>query len=501
MIATILIAAATLQSAGEPAATEARRPHLILLMTDQHRGDVLGADGTWPVSTPNLDRLANEGVRFTRGYASVPSCTPTRAALLTGRAPWNHGLLGYSRIPTRYPTELPRLFSAEGWVTHAIGKNHFFPQRNAHGWQTVELDESGRVESADFVSDYRQWFARTAPDRDPDATGIGWNDHRSGTYALPEALHPTTWMGDRAEAFVEAWDGATPFVLKLSFARPHSPYDPPERLMAKYADAPVPPIALGPWSEEAFGSITNEAGFTQARNRLPEATTVAARRAYCANVEFIDEQVGCLLAALEERDALADCVIVFTADHGDMLGDHHLWRKTYAYEGSARVPMLLWWGERALGDRAPERGQVRAEPVEIRDVLPTFTDASGVATPDDVDGASLVALAENSIDWRPWLDLEHATCYWPGNVWTALTDGRWKYVFHALDGSEQLFDLDADPLEERDLSSEDEYAERLSLWRTRMGAHLSERGEAWVTDEGLPRVRPNTILHSPSYVR
>ena len=497
----LLIALLAAPAPQVPEQVEPSRPHLILLMTDQHRGDVLGVEGTWPVRTPHLDRIATEGLRFEHGYASVPSCTPSRAALLTGRAPWNHGLLGYSRIPTRYPTELPRLFSDAGWQTHSIGKNHFFPQRNTHGWQTAELDESGRVEQEGFVSDYRQWFAQAAPEADPDATGIGFNDHRAGAFVLPEALHPTTWMGDRAEAFVERWDGQTPFLLKLSFARPHSPYDPPDRLLARYADAPVPAPASGAWSDELFGAITNESGFTAARNHLPDETIVAARRAYCANVEFIDEQIGRLFASLEAADALDDCVIVFTADHGDMLGDHHLWRKTYAYEGSARIPMLVWWGERALAGRAPERGQVIATPVELRDVLPTLLDAAALPMPDDVDGGSLLSLALGDVKWRPWLDLEHATCYWPGNVWTALTDGRWKYVFHALDGSEQLFDLEADPLEERDLAVDPEFGDQLMQWRRRMGEHLSERGPAWVDDDGLPVVRPHTILHSPNYVR
>ncbi|QDU69524.1 arylsulfatase [Engelhardtia mirabilis] len=477
------------------------RPNLILVMTDQHRGDVLGVEGTWPVRTPNLDRLAREGLRFEHAYASVPSCTPSRAALLTGRAPWNHGLLGYSRIPTRYPTELPRLFSGAGWTTHAIGKNHFFPQRSTHGWQTVELDESGRVESDDFVSDYRQWFARRAPDADPDATGIGFNDHRAGAYVLPEALHPTSWTGDRAVAFVQDWHGEAPFLLKVSFARPHSPYDPPARLLEHYTEVEMPAAARADWSDDQFGSIVDEADFTAARNNLPQAAVIAARRAYCANVEFIDEQIGRLLAALEARDELDDCVILFTSDHGDMLGDHHLWRKTYAYEGSARIPMLVWWGEDALGEEAPERGQVLPQPVELRDVLPTLLDAAGLPCPEDVDGASMLDLGRGGTSWRPWLDLEHATCYWPGNVWTALTDGRWKYVFHAFDGTEQLFDLDADPREERDLARDPDHATLLALWRAHMGEHLAERGENWVTQDGSPAVRTGTILHSPGYPR
>ena len=139
-----------------------QRPNLLLLMADQFRGDALGCAPNPAVRTPHLDRLAREGCLFPRAYSSTPSCTPARAALLTGMSPWGHGMLGYSRIAERYPVELPRVLARAGYRTHAIGKNHFHPQRHRHGYETVELDESGRVESEDFESDYRQLVPRAS---------------------------------------------------------------------------------------------------------------------------------------------------------------------------------------------------------------------------------------------------------------------------------------------------------------------------------------------------
>lgn len=501
LLGAVLVACSRPRLESEPAHSKERRaPNLILMMTDQHRGDALGCAGS-PVRTPNLDRLASEGAFFRRAYSSTPSCTPARAALLTGCSPWGHGMLGYSRVAERYPNELPRMLSNAGYTTHAIGKNHFHPQRHRHGYDVVELDESGRVESEDFISDYRIWFREMAPDLDPDATGIGWNDYRSGPYQLPEELHPTVWTADRAVAFLEDHeDDDKPFLLKISFARPHSPYDPPARWLDRYRDVDVPAARVGAWSEEANGSFHKPGAYTAARNNLGPEVTASSRRAYYANVSFLDENIGRILRALEATGQMQNTVLVFLSDHGDMLGDHHLWRKTYAYEGSARIPMILWWGSEVL-EGAP-RGRRRDELVEIRDVLPTLLDAADVPVPDTVEGRSLFDLVRDvGSPWREVLDLEHATCYWPENTWNALTDARYKYIWFAKDGTEQLFDLEADPDEARDLAREPSYRATLESWRRRLGEHLHVRGPMWTTRDRLPARRENKILLGVNYPR
>ena len=137
--------------------------------------------------------------------------------------------------------------------------------------------------------------------------------------------------------------------------------------------------------------------------------------------------------------------------------------------------------------------------MEIRDVLPTLLDAAGIPVPEPVEGASLLDLVRgDEATWRPYLDLEHATCYWKENVWTALTDGRRKYVYHAFDGREQLFDLEADPGETTDLAPDERHAAQLELWRERMRRHLEVRGEPWVR-EGTLGLRRETLLRGSNY--
>ncbi len=478
---------------GAVAASRAERPNILFLMTDQHRGDCLGADGNTVIHTPNLDRIARDGACFQRAYSSTPTCTPARAALLTGQSPWSHGMLGYSKVAQSYPVEMPQLLREAGYYTLGIGKMHWAPQRSLHGFHRTILDESGREQSVDFRSDYRSWFASVAPALDPDATGVGWNDYRAAVYALPEALHPTRWTADVAVNFLEGYQDAAPFFLKVSFARPHSPYDPPQRWMDYYEDANLPEPVIGDWAEryrersdDSYTIWHGDLGAEQARH---------SRQGYYGAVSFIDEQIGRILEALEKRGRLDNTLILFTSDHGDMTGDHHLWRKSYAYEASARIPMLLRWPEGFGG----QRGQYLAQPVEIRDILPTFLDAADAPIPESVEGASMLGLTRGDTDnWREYIDLEHDRCYHARNHWNALTDGRMKYIFNAYDGEEQLFDLETDRGETTDLAAHAKHGEQLRLWRNRMIEHLEPRGDAWVKN-GRLALRPERMLHSPNY--
>jgi arylsulfatase A-like enzyme len=470
------------------------RPHIVFLMTDQHRFDCLGCYGNKAIRTPHIDRIAQEGVAFEHAYTSTPTCCPARAAILTGQNPWHHGQLAMGRLAVRYPIELPRLLAAS-YYTYAIGKLHYHPQRNLHGFHGAAVDESSRGVAEGFVSDYRQYFRERAPDLDPDASGIGPNDHRSGVYPLPEELHPTHWTGQTAVRFIEEYRRPEPLFLKVSFARPHSPYDPPQRFWDMYRDKGMPAPHVGKWAVRYAPRSSNRDDLWH--GDLGAAQVRRSRHGYYGSVSFIDEQVGRIMAALAARGMLNNTLLLFTTDHGDMTGDHHLWRKSYPYEASAHIPLLLRWPEnRGMQER---RGKRLPQPVELRDLLPTFLDAAGVPVPKGLDGDSLLRLVRGETAvWRPWIDLEHAQCYSERNNWNALTDGRWKYIYHAYSGEEMLFDLAADPGELDDLASNPSHAAALARWRERLVEHLQERGPAWVKDGQLVP-RPQQGIYSPNY--
>jgi arylsulfatase len=487
------------------------QPNILLIFPDQFRGDCIGAVSPW-MHTPNLDRLAREGALFNRAYTSTPTCLPARAALLTGMSPWGHGLLKYEPLATKYKYEKPRILREAGYTTYATGKMHYKPIgvgglginveeldncKFLHGFHKIDLCEGwGNPQNA-----YNRWFKKTAPGKNIDATGLGPVDHRSGAYPYVERLHPTHWTAQQAVNFISAHNGEMPFFVKVAFHRPHPPFDPSPKWLEYYKGKELPSAVVGDWAEKKYGDFNQAPQPDEQRNsprgNFGEQLVRESREGYYGAISFIDEQIGRILDALESKGELEKTLILFTADHGDMMGDHHLWRKSYAYEGSARVPMIIRWPESMILDA--RRGQSFSELVELRDVLPTFLDAAGIDIPADIEGKSILKLLRgHKKNWRTMLDLEHGTCYWPENNWTALTDKKHKYIYFATDGEQQLFDLQNDPEEKNNLAENSEYVDVLNQWRQKMIEHLSERGEPWVVNGDLG-IRKEPIKFSPNY--
>lgn len=475
-----------------------KQPNIILIITDQQRGDAIGCSGNDRIITPNIDSLADDGYYFCNAYSATPSSTPARAGLLTGLSPWHHGMLGYGNVAEHYRYELPQMLSDCGYLTLGIGKMHWRPQNVLHGFHATILDESGRVESPYFMSDYRKWFQTMAPGKNPDETGIGWNEHAAATYKLPENLHPTVWTGDVAVCTIQHYEGDKPLFLKVSFARPHSPYDPPKRVLDKYVNIDMEPPAKGEWSKHIGENITSpESDKDAAFAHFCDEYVMNSKKHYYAAITLIDEQVGRIVQALKEKGIYDNAIVCFTSDHGDMMGDHHHWRKTYAYEGSSAIPFIIKFPQKMKVMKPV--GTVIENPVELRDIFPTFIDLAGGQVPAEIDGKSLALLVkEKDPKWRRWIDMEHATCYSDHNYWCALTDGKIKYIWFLHTGEEQLFDLVNDPKETKDVSRERKYRRHLDELRTAMIEHLSERGEEWVKDGKLV-IREKSLLYSPNY--
>lgn len=476
------------------------KPNIILIISDQHRGDAMHCMGNEYIKTPNLDRLAEDGTLFVNGYSSTPSSTPARAGLLTGLSPWHHGMLGYGRVGSKYRYEMPAMLRDNGYFTFGIGKMHWFPQKSLHGFHGTLVDESGRVESDDFISDYRLWLQLKAPGINPDSTGIGWNDHGSGIYKLAEELHPTAWTGNMACEMIRNHKHGTkkPLFLKISFARPHSPYDPPKRFAQMYEGKDVQEPYISEWCKDK-----DYAKLVDVKNASSDAPygnfgleyVKETRRHYYANVTFIDEEIGKIISTLKEEGLYDNSIICYVSDHGDMLGDHYHWRKTYPYEGSTHIPFIVKWPS-VYGFK---KGTEIYNPVELRDLLPTFLDVSGCEVPKDMDGMSLINLLNgNSKKWRKFIDLEHATCYSSDNYWCALTDGKIKYVWRFFTGTEELFDLEKDSHESRNVIHDKRYDQIYKEMKKAMIEHLSERGDEFVK-EGKLQVLKETILYSPMF--
>ncbi|MCA9436028.1 MAG: arylsulfatase [Candidatus Omnitrophica bacterium] len=477
----------------------AKRPNILLITTDQHRGDCLSCAGHPAVETPYLDQLAEDGVRFTNAYTSVPSCTPARAAILTGMDPWNHGRLTMTgNDPLRYPATLPGLLGKAGYQTQAVGKMHHYPQRRRYGFDHMILDEEGR-RFGDFISDYDLWF----DDHNEEEYGtrdhsIDWNSWMARPSHLPEQMHPTHWTASEGSHFLRHRDPTSPFFMWLSFARPHSPYDPPQAYWDLYINNPdIPEPVFGDWTEPYKRRV---ADVNSPWNDLPLDIVRRARVGYYGNITFIDHQIGKVLYELSkfDRETLDNTFVIFTSDHGDMMGDHYHWRKTYAYEPSAKVPFLIKYPR---GWDLP-RNITRDQPIELRDVMPTILDAVGIDIPDSVDGSSLLNLCrDENADWRKFINGEHTYCYDKDNGMQYLTDGREKFIWFHHTGREQFFDLTDDPKEMHNLIAYPEAQPRIDVWRERLAKMNEERGDP--RGQGGRLVpQPNGALKlSPNYDR
>lgn len=481
------------------------RPNILFIMADQMRADALGCAGNKLAKTPNLDKLAKNGVRFTNTFSSTPICTPARAAILTGLSPWYHGMLGYGDIAPRYAFELPIALSNAGYLTTSIGKDHFGWNRTVnhgipHGYNQTDLYD-GLPEEFD---DYDGWFNKTYPGVDPMATGLEWNDYRGRVYKLSEYTHPTSWVGRGANNFLNTYNSSKPFFLKVSYHRPHSPYDPPKRWMDQFDrnQMPLPYKSTDGWDDEYIHYYKNGLPPDMWAGNVSNETAQTSRQAYYASTAFVDESIGGILQTLDKKGLRNNTFIMFTSDHGDMLGDHNLWRKGYPYYGSAHVPMLLSWPPSMNKRISVKPGSIVDVVTEMRDIMPTLLDVAGVKVTAIINGSSLLSVLQPSPppSWREYVDLEMSVTYSLQIHWNALTDGKTKYVFRAFYGDEELFDLTKDSKELVNLAKDEAYNSTLVQWRGRM-VHQFEaerRGDQWVKNGELQR-RIANVLYSPNY--
>ncbi len=478
-----------------------QKPNVWLIMTDQQRWDTLGCYGNETIETVNLDYFAANGTVFENGYTCTPSCIPARASLLTGQDPWNVGILGMGGGQGNaqlLENTLPESLAAAGYHTQCVGKMHVHPQRSLQGFHNVMLDESSRVVDPGFESDYVKWFNANRPaECDRQDHGIDWNSWMARPWHLPEYLHPTAWTAAESIRFLQRRDPTKPFFLKTSFARPHSPYDAPPYYFDLYDKKEMPEAAIGDWAH--VHDVPRDAADPNAWHgrRKPEEVR-RARAAYYGNINFIDHQIGCVRRYLTKIGALQNTLIVFVSDHGDMMGDHHLWRKTYAYEGSAHIPFLV-----SLPSSWKQEVQERsAAPVCLQDVMPTILDACGVEIPDTVDGQSVLGqMRGEKTPWREFVHGEHTASYSPDNAMQYLTDGNWKYIWFPRTGEEQLFDLQNDRYETENLAVQEAHTATLQEWREKLAVALEPRQAGLVENGELVCQKGKPPLISPNYAK
>ena len=467
-------------------------PNILLIMPDQMRGDCLSVLDHPVLRTPTLDRLAAQGVLFRRAYTTVPSCIPARHALMTGQFPQTSGLVGYKKKKLTAPT-LPQLLRDAGYATALVGREmHQSASEAELGYQRVILgstyasdDEyAADVEKAvPGLGKFRKWV---------EGLGLDYNLWPAKPWPLADELHPTSWVVRKARLVVEEAEAKRPLFLTASFYAPHPPLFPPADYFQTCLELELPSPARGDWVN--WSALSPEGNANGHRVLLEGEVLHLAQAGYFGLIEHMDHELAALIADFKARSEKAGrpWLIVFTSDHGEMLGDHGYFRKCEPFEGSANIPFIVT-GSSELGFRAGARSR---QPVCLEDVLPTLLELAGAPCPA-VDGVSLLGvLRGEKRKIRPWLHFEHATCYSKRQGFHALTDGRFKYVWRPHDGVEHLFDLDEDPREEHDLVADTAQRGLLERWRDRLIQRLADRPEGFSDGKRLIPGRPYPPLQS-----
>ncbi len=333
------------------------RPNILLITADQMRWDCLGCSGNRKIRTPNLDALAARGVLFRNAFSPDPICVPARASIMTGNYP--HVCTGVKsnggRILDGQPL-LTKALAGSGYRTYAVGKLHFAPYsppgapRLVHGFESADLTESGRIH-AQFdpegklsgLEDYIDYLKTVGWGGYSRAHGAGNNDVRPCPSPLPKEHYVDQWIADRAieriERHAEESPGR-PFFMWLSSPKPHSPYDPPRPYDAMYDPREMPAPFGSPADLASRYALMERERYERALDSISPAAWRTIRAYYYASITFLDEMIGKVLRKLEDMDRLRDTVVLFTADHGDMIGDFGTSFKVCHMNGSVRVPLI-----------------------------------------------------------------------------------------------------------------------------------------------------------------
>ena len=484
------------------------RPNFIVIHTDQQRGDCVGINGHRKgIYTPLIDSIGYQGANFTSAYTTCPLCIPQRLSLLTGQLPEHHGLFANAGIPyLPLETTLPVEMRKGGYQTALVGRTmHTYPFNLSYGFEHY-LPGDPSSENKDKGDAF---FTYLNDHSTHDCGGYyGCGPHNNSRAAAPfhlsDECHQTKWATNRALEFIENRDVSRPYMLFVGYYAPHSPHNPPAAFFDRFyqrndlgrpyiADWDIPPVSSG----NVMGRY----------NTLSEEEIRSLYAGYYGNIAFIDTQVARLLQmALSQRNTY----VIFTSDHGEMLGDHYLMQKNRPYQGAIHIPFLM------MGPDIPDSQSIDA-PIGWHDIMPTILDLAGLEIPASVDGKSMAPLLRGDNTDGVWREYIHGECthdflfdakakpvsekhnyiYEKGSHF--LTDGTTKYIWYVTSGKEQLFRVKEDYGELHDLAEDPAHEAELAMWRSRLIKELANREEGFSDGEhlipGRTPQRTNTVMN------
>ncbi len=456
--------------------------NILLVFTDQQRFDTIGALGNPVITTPTFDKMVREGVAFTSAYSNCPVCVPARFSMLTGLLPHQHDCTQNEYMPRGY-TSIMEILRDNGYQTHGVGKMHFTFKDDmfAAKWgfeSRVYSEDNGTVIAGE--ENYKQFLEENGYTHVIDANGV-----RSEMYYIPQVsqmpaeLHESTWIADKSIEFLKNRDNQRPFFMMTSFINPHPPFDAPVPWNKLHRGPEMQP-PKNPRHPEEFENY-----WSRIQNRYKrkdsgddEYLTAITKATYYNSISFIDYNLGRLLAYMTENKLLENTTVIFTSDHGEMLGDYGCWGKRSFMDSSGRIPMLLL-------DPEVEKGQQCTVPVSLIDVFSTMLDSAGLPQESRCHGTSLRAIANGQ-------EREFVTGQYSRNEFAVymLTSERYKYIYSVPDDKEYFFDRLSDPQELNNKAHSAMFTRQKDNLKQKLIAFLAADGYDAAIEKGKWRAFP-----------
>jgi choline-sulfatase len=418
------------------------KPNILFILSDQHSPHFLGYSGNPTVNTPNLDKLAEEGMVFDNAYCQNPLCVPSRSSLITGRYSRSIGIYHNNHILEANSPTIPRILGASGYRTCLIGKAHFNGEQ-FHGYQQRPYGDL-------FGQGHQPDPSRSAF---TDSSGLGDFLGNTGPSGIPLPLTQTEICVAETAKWLQTHIGLhrdQPFFLSVHFDKPHFPIKPHPEYYHRYAGKVELPAFPNNYLQGAVPFVRETIMHSSIGKHYNKDADEHKRAlaAYYGCVEWVDNAIGRLLQTLEYLGLAKNTVVIYASDHGEMAGELGAWQKTLFFEASARVPLLIRWPKRV---RAGKRCSV---PVGLIDLFPTLCEVAESAAPPTCEGMSLIPLLTDSGAFdRDAIYSETVLLRKPEHAGCMIRTGRWKYCYY-LDGNEELYDLEKDRQEWNNLAQD-----------------------------------------------
>ncbi len=436
-----------------------RKPHILILMTDQQRADCLSCAGHPQIRTPHLDRIAGEGVRFTQAITVSPVCMPARASFINSLYPHNHGMWqNRGCLQPHGPTLFHHLREA-GYRTAHIGKAHYYRhggghmadrEEYMHGLGLEDVHETTGPMATRKVQSYMTdcwaeggWHEVFKEDYADRLRRRGDNPFFVRASPLPVDLYPDSYVGRKAVEYIQEYDDGRPMCLFVGFPSPHDPWDAPGEYATMYDREKTPEPIPWPAQGRSLPPHIRDMEDFQPMNGSTLENIRGIRTNYYGKISLVDHWIGRILDALDEKGLLDNTLIVFWSDHGEMLGDHRrLWKSTF-HESSMRVPLILRWPDHF------EKGVSSDALVEIIDVYPTLMEVLDLGKVQRCLGESLLPLL---IDPRAsFRDLQLSEIAHAGERRLCIRTQGHKYAVRENGDGYMMYDLGQDPHEQNNI--------------------------------------------------